>query len=76
MSNWDTHEEQREVRIKWVEENQSRMPELSEVVVSNMDEKTRTELVTEIVESGWADYPEGFEYEWTQYQKKGKKPWY
>tara|TARA_Y100000296_G_scaffold79113_1_gene102658 strand:+ start:218 stop:448 length:231 start_codon:yes stop_codon:yes gene_type:complete len=76
MSNWDTHEKQREARIKWIEENQSRITELSELVVGAMDEKTLMELATEIVESGWADYPEGFEYEWKQYQKGNKKLWY
>jgi|TARA_R110000824_G_scaffold22325_12_gene81877 hypothetical protein len=76
MSNWDTHEEQRDKRVKWVEDNQARMTELSEVVVSAMDEKTLIALTTDVVQSGWADYPEGFEYEWKQYQNGDRKTWY
>ena len=76
MSSWDRHDEQHESRKKWVKENKPRMTELSEMVVSNMDEKTLRELATDIVQSEWADYPEGFEYEWKQYQENGKTIWY
>ena len=76
MSNWDTHKEQHENREKWLKDNEPRITELSETVVSAMDEKTLMELATEIVQSGWADHPEGFEYEWKQYQENGKTTWY
>jgi hypothetical protein len=70
MSNWDTHKEQHENREKWLKDNEARITELSETVIGAMDEKTLMELATEIVQSGWADHPEGFEYEWKQYQKE------
>ena len=76
MSNWDTPKEERAKRLRWIDRNQARMTELSEIVISSMDEKTLMELVTEVVESGWADYPEGFEYEWKQYQENDKNLWY
>ena len=76
MSNWDTHKEQHENREKWLKDNEARITELSELVVGAMDEKTLMDLASEIVESGWADYPEGFEYEWKQYQENGKTTWY
>ena len=72
MSSWDVHKEQDRNGKQWVEENQSRITELSELVVDAMDEKTLMELATEIVESEWADYPKGFESEWKQYQENGK----
>ena len=72
MSNWDTHKEQHENREKWLKDNETRITELSETVIGAMDEKTLMELATEIVQSGWADHPEGFEYEWKQYQENGK----
>ena len=76
MSNWDTHKEQHENREQWLKNNESRIIELSKTVIGAMDEKTLMELASEIVESGWADYPEGFEYEWKEYQKEDKKIWY
>ena len=73
MSNWDTPKEERAKRLRWIDRNQARMTELSEIVISSMDEKTLKELATEIVEKGWADYPEGFDFEWGHYEKVGEQ---
>ena len=67
-------ERQRNAKNKWMEDNKERLEELAYDIIDRMDEGDLIAYAMEAMENDWADYPQGFEYEWEHYKEAELKP--